>query len=220
MNRNSILASISTRPIRDMGLPAPLLGLERLATNLYWTWHPEVQALFRRISPDLWAQGAGPLAILQRANNLPQLAGDDAFVSDIERAASAFDAYMASADSGWYAASNLKVKGGPIAYFCAEYGFHESLNQYAGGLGILAGDHCKEASDMGLPFIAVGLFYRRGFFHQRVDWEGRQEHEYPVYNPESVSVLRVLKPGTREPLSIPVDMPGRTVKAAVWLAPV
>jgi starch phosphorylase len=199
---------------------ALIANLGRLASNLYWTWHPEVQDLFRRIDPKLWAEQAGPTRILKEAKGLAALSGDAAFVADVRRATTQFDAYMASYDDAWYSKQGVKVKGGPIAYFCAEYGFHESLNLYAGGLGILAGDHCKEASDIGLPFVAIGIFYRSGFFHQMVDWEGRQEHLYPALQPEKVSVTRVLKPGTLDALNVTVEMPGRVVTAAVWLASV
>lgn len=219
-NGSSVLSSIRSTAPAGFDLPEHLQGLGRMATNLYWTWHPEVQGLFRRIDPKLWSEQAGPVRILIEAKHLDSLAGDAAFVGDVQRVTAAFDAYMASFGSAWYAGQPVKVKDGPIAYFCAEYGFHESLNLYAGGLGILAGDHCKEASDIGLPFVAVGLFYRSGFFHQMVDWEGRQEHLYPALEPEKVSVTRVLKPGTQEPLKVHVDMPGRTVAAAVWLASV
>ncbi|HEY3268599.1 MAG TPA: alpha-glucan family phosphorylase [Armatimonadota bacterium] len=211
--------SIPVRGPVAADLPEPLRGLGRLAANLYWTWNPDVQRLFAKLSPALWAEGAGPVRILQEAD-LSTAAADPEFAAAVREAAAAFDAYMAGGAEAWYAQREPKLEGGPIAYFCAEYGFHESLNLYAGGLGILAGDHCKEASDLGLPFVGVGLFYRRGFFHQMIDWEGRQEHMYPPLDPARCSVSRVLKPGTEEPLTVRVEMPGRVVSAAVWLAEV
>ncbi|HOC31250.1 MAG: glycosyltransferase family 1 protein [Armatimonadetes bacterium] len=207
-----MLKSIPSVLPKPFNLPQPLAGLERLAVNLWWTWNPSAQDLFRRLDPDLWAEGVPPAGILRRTKNLASASADPAFVADVQRVAGEFDRYMA---------------GGPkfedervIAYFCAEYGFHESMNLYAGGLGILAGDHCKEASDMNLPFVGIGMFYRRGFFHQMVDWEGRQEHLYPELPPEQHSVTRVVKPGTQEPLTVQIPLPGRTLNIAVWLASV
>lgn len=214
-----MLHSLSTLPPTGLDLPSPLAALERLAFNLYWTWHPEVQSLFREISPEDWDSGQGPVAVLTKSKRLNSLAKDKEYVQHLNEAARTFDRYLAGADKSWFAKrkDHTISDKGPVAYFCAEYALFEGFNQYAGGLGILAGDHCKEASDLALPFVAVGLFYRRGFFRQRVDWEGRQEHEYDTFDPHTCCLQRLCKAGSKEPLTIGIELPGRTVHAAVWL---
>ena len=202
---------------KQASLPTPLSGLDRLANNYYWTWHPDAQAIFSEIDPVGWRLGKGAVEILTDARNLEELSKDSAFVSNVKEVISGFDAYLKDSSTHYTDPSDT-LKAGPIAYFCAEYGFHESYNQYAGGLGILAADHCKEASDKNLPFVGIGLFYRRGFFHQMVDWEGRQECLYPVVDPDKCPVKRVLDPKSKQPLFVSVEMPGRLVKAAVWVA--
>lgn len=212
--------SFATLPLSGVTLPAALKPLEKLATNLWWTWQPQVQDLFAEIEPELWAKKVGPAGILRTTHRLDELAKDKAFVAKVKAAEALMDKALAGADKAWFAASATgkeRVSEGPIAYFCAEYAFFEGFNQYAGGLGILAGDHCKEASDLGLPFIAVGLFYHRGFFHQMVDWSGRQEHLYRHFDPEDCSCVRLCRPGTQEPLTVSIPMLGREVKAGVWL---
>ncbi len=108
-----------------------------------------------------------------------------------------FDTYMANGREHWYARHHGTRLDGPVAYFCAEYGLQESLPIYSGGLGVLAGDHCKAASDMALPFVAVGLFYRRGYFRQTIDADGHQEHGYLNLDPERLPLLRRRRPAGR-----------------------
>ena len=116
-------------------------------------------------------------------------------------------------------AGTATASTGPIAYFCAEYGFHESLGIYSGGLGVLAGDHMKAASDMALPLVGVGLMYRRGLFRQTIDADGHQEHAYPDYELSRLPMLRVLD-AVGQPLTITVPLPKRDLAAGVWLAQV
>src|SRR5262245_38124168 len=130
-----------------------------------------------------------------------------------------FDDYMANGADHWFERHHGGEVAGPVAYFCAEYGLTESLGIYSGGLGVLAGDHCKTASDMALPFVAVGLLYRHGYFRQTIDADGHQEHAYPDYDPSRLPILRVLDEDG-EPLTVPVELPGRTVHVAVWLVQV
>ena len=125
---------------------------------------------------------------------------------------------MANGANHWFSSTTATAQQ-PVAYFCAEFGIHESLGTYSGGLGVLAGDHCKAASDMALPFVAVGLFYRRGYFRQAIDGDGHQEHAYPDYDPARLPLLRVAGRDGR-PLVVPVELPGRTVHVGVWLAQV
>ena len=200
-------------------LPRPLEGLRRLAYNLYWTWHPEIRVLFSRIDPDGWARYRNPIPVLEGVRDWSGLLEDTNFLADYQTYLAGFDGYIANGAGHWFAKRHGGELGGPIAYFCAEYGLHESVGVYSGGLGVLAGDHCKTASDMALPFVAVGLLYRHGYFRQTIDADGHQEHAYPDHDPARLPLLRVVN-GDGQPLVVPVELPGRSVVAAVWLAQV
>jgi starch phosphorylase len=126
------------------------------------------------------------------------------------------DAYLASGSDRWFQRTHSPALAGPIAYFCAEYGFHESLGIYSGGLGVLAGEHVKTASDMALPFVGIGLLYRKGYFRQTIDADGHQEHAYPDFDLARLPFLRVVD-RLGDPLFVPIELPGRTISAAVWL---
>jgi starch phosphorylase len=182
---------------RSFDLPKSLAELAPLALNLRWAWHAPTAACFQEIRGE-----GGPVAKLRRSDQLAELAKDKAYVAQVQAAAEDLRTYLASAGSGE-----------PVAYFCAEYGLHETFSLYSGGLGILAGDHLKEASDQNLPLIGIGLFYRAGFFRQIVDHEGRQEHVPPVLHPDDL-------PMQRTTVKVHVSLPGRTVVAAVWRADV
>jgi starch phosphorylase len=202
-------------------LPAKLEGLRDLASNLWWSWNHEAIELFRRLDRDLWeSTGHNPVLILGtiRQERLEQVAEDDGFIAHCQRVCRAFDRYMKSR-STWYHKTYGEDDGYRIAYFSAEFGLTESLSIYAGGLGILAGDHLKSASDLGLPFVGVGLLYQQGYFHQYLNPDGWQQELYPendFYN-LPVALERKL---SGEPLLIEVEYPGRTVKAQVWRAQV
>jgi glycogen phosphorylase len=196
--------NIQTLPPVPFQLPEALENLQTLAMNARWSWRRPVQNLFRELDPELWSQRATPVRILRETRNLPAFASNPSFTKRVNEAAQELQTYLAESP-----------KSEPlVAYFCAEFGLHSSLFLYSGGLGILAGDHCKEASDLNLPFVAIGLFYRRGFFRQLVDQTGRQEHEYPLIPAEWMPLERVAVDG--KPLTIGVEFPGRTVHAAVW----
>ena len=139
--------------------------------------------------------------------------------SSTGRLLAAYDAYRANGKDNWFARHHGDELDGPVAYFCAEFGLHESLGIYSGGLGVLAGDHCKAASDMALPFVAVGLFYRHGYFRQTIDADGHQEHAYPDLDVSRLPLQRVADEDG-DPLTVPVELPGRTVHVAVWLVQV
>jgi starch phosphorylase len=216
-----LMARIPTQAAPSVSLPERLNGLVCLAYNFYWSWQPSVQELFMRMNPVAWKRGVGPVAILRDVRDFGPLVSDADFIAKYDAAIKAFDAYIANTNKHWYAtkgdASQTLAKA-PVAYFCAEFGLHESFNIYSGGLGILAGDHCKEASDLGLPFVGIGLFYRRGFFKQMVDAEGRQEHFSPTLDPAILPLKRILKDG--KPLCVSVELEGRMVTVAAWLAEV
>ncbi|MDQ3407997.1 MAG: alpha-glucan family phosphorylase [Chloroflexota bacterium] len=208
---------IPTIPTVPLRLPAQLEGLHRLAYNLYWSWHPGLRALFARIDRNLWQRHRNPVPLLQVQRDWSELLDDPDFMVEYRSQLSAFDAYMAAGRGSWLERHHPGQLTGPVAYFCAEFGIHESLGIYSGGLGVLAGDHCKAASDMALPFMAVGLLYRHGYFRQTIDADGHQEHAYPDYDPQRLP-LQCVADQAGEPLTVPVELPGRTVQVGVWLA--
>ncbi|MBS3935746.1 MAG: alpha-glucan family phosphorylase [Sulfuritalea sp.] len=198
-------------------LPARLERLDELANNLWYSWDRPTRTLFARLGPKLWgAVGHSPKAFLKRVDQhrLDEAAEDPAFLGALARVLSVYDTYH---DSPRRDPGAQLSEGALIAYFCAEFGFHESLPIYSGGLGILAGDHCKTASDMNLPFVGVGLLYRQGYFLQSIDGEGRQ---HALYNDADFDDLPI-KPVQRAAggdLKIGVRLPGRDVQVKVWAA--
>src|SRR3954447_395767 len=196
-------------------IPKRLGRLEELAGNLWYSWDRATRAIFARLNPALWdSVGHNPKAMLKRIDEqrLVDAASDPAFLDSLTRVLAAFDAYLAEPPFRNHAG---QVKGDDlIAYFCAEFGVHESLPLYSGGLGILAGDHCKAASDFKLPFVAVGLLYRQGYFVQTIDAEGRQRAEYHDSDFEDLPIEPVKKDGAD--LVVTLDFPGRKLHVKVW----
>jgi glycogen phosphorylase len=200
-------------------VPPKLEGLRRLAYNLWWGWHPRARLMFSRIDAGGWARYRNPIAVLSGPVAWDQLLENPRFLAEYQDIIDEFDAYMANGSDHWFQRRHASELSGPIAYFCAEYGFHESLGIYSGGLGVLAGDHMKTASDMALPLIGVGLMYRKGYFRQTIDADGHQEHAYPDYEPSRLPILRALD-RLGNPLTVSVQLPGRDLFAAVWVAQV
>jgi glycogen phosphorylase len=198
-------------------LPPQLEGLERLAYNHYWVWHPRVRVLFRRIDPGAWLRYRNPVAVLHTHHSWATTLEDVDLLAEYRTLLDEFDLYIANGGGHWFERRHGDQLDAPIAYFCAEYGLHESMAIYSGGLGVLAGDHLKAASDMALPFIGVGLLYRHGYFRQTIDADGHQEHAYPDYDPLRLPLLQVADE-EGGPLRVGVELPGRTVWATVWLA--
>jgi starch phosphorylase len=206
---------VPSAPPSHVRVPPELEGLRAMAYNLYWTWHPRARALYARISGVAWGRHHSPIPILTAGVDWAPLLDNPDFLAEAHRVIGDFERYIANGSDHWFHRSHAKDLSGPIAYFCAEYGLHERLGIYSGGLGVLAGDHMKAASDMALPLIGVGLFYRNGYFRQTIDADGHQEHRYPDYDPHRLSLTRVLgREG--EPLSVTVPLPGRDVEADVW----
>ena len=196
-------------------VPPELEGLRRLAYNLYWSWHPQARALFARINGGMWARIHSPIPVLTSMVDWPALLDNSDFMVQAQRVIAEFDRYMANGADHWFHRRHARDLQGPIAYFCAEYGLHESLGIYSGGLGVLAGDHMKAASDMALPLVGVGLLYRNGYFRQTIDADGHQEHRYPDYDLNRMPLTRALgREG--DPLTVSVELPGRDIKVDVW----
>ncbi|MBW3657423.1 MAG: alpha-glucan family phosphorylase [Actinobacteria bacterium] len=206
--REEAVASLADR------LPEPLRPLARIAYNYRWSWLPGGHDLFARLDPDRWQRiDRNPVRALIEATpaSLAEAAADDAYVAEVERIATALAEDLARP------ATEIERVGpdAPIAYLCAEFGIHPSLPIYSGGLGVLAGDICKEASDLALPFVGVGLFYRRGYFHQRVNLAGWQQEYWTEVDPDLLPAAPVLTAdGT--PLEVSVPVWDRSVTLRVW----
>ncbi len=198
-----------------LSLPESFDRLWDLATNIWWTWDHEAQDLWRRIDRQRWQELGSPMPLLQGVD--PEvwrtLETDPAFVDLYERIVRRFDTYMRPDDT-WFDSREVEMAG-PIAYLCTEYGLHHSLRFYSGGLGVLAGDHLKTASDLGIPLVAVGLLYRRGYFHQAIDPHGDSQHYYAPADLSGIPAFPVAD-RTGTPLRIPLQFPGRVVQIAVW----
>ena len=208
------------KPLRRLTVlprvPASLRPLSTLARNLRWTWHPPTQALFAEMDPDGWeATGHNPLRLLNQAppETFERAAADRRFLDRLAEAAADLDRYLHQ--PRWY----QTLEGAPrlIAYFSPEFGVSEVLPQYSGGLGVLAGDHLKAASDLGLPLVGVGLFYRAGYFRQTLTADGRQVESYPAFNPHELP-LELVTDGSGQPVRIGVQLPDAVLHAQVWRA--
>jgi len=207
----NILGHITVLP----RIPEPIRRLEDLAHNLYWTWEPGARRLFRELDRELWeASNHNPIALIRdiRQERLDAAAVDPEYLEAYARVVEHFDGYLSA--PSWF----QRHVGQPddlYAYFCAEYGWHEAVALYSGGLGVLAGDHTKAASDLGVPLVAVGLFYPEGYFHQRVASDGRQEAVYVRHSPADLPLtLAVDEDG--EPVIARVDVFGREVALRAW----
>jgi len=195
-------------------IPDSLGRLTELASNLFFSWHRPTRALFEDLDPDLWVQANGNPRLLLRCvdqERLDSAAANPVYLARYTEVLRTFDVYHGAATSGPAAPV--------IAYFCAEYGFHESFPIYSGGLGVLAGDYCKAASDARLNFVAVGLLYGQGYFTQTVDSDGVQHATYLEQDPRDLPVDQVMGP-KGEPLEISVRIAGRDVFARIWKAQV
>ena len=213
------LVRIPSVPPTPLRVPPSLEGLQRLAYNLWWTWHPQARALFARLDPVVWSRAHSPLPVLHGQIRWSEFLDSPDYMAEYAEVIEDFDRYIENGRDHWFHRQHAKELSGPIAYFCAEYGLHESLGIYSGGLGVLAGDHLKTASDMALPLVGVGLLYRRGYFRQTIDADGHQEHAYPNYDLSRLPLMRALdREGNR--LTVTVELPGRDVRADVWTAQV
>ncbi|MFD3165767.1 alpha-glucan family phosphorylase [Herpetosiphon sp. NSE202] len=209
--------NVAELPPQFAPLPQRINRLYELAYNLWWSWQPEAQALYQTIDATLWERtGHNPVKFLREVSlaSLEQKALDSNYLAQYDRVTIKFDHYMRD-DRTWFARTHPEHKDHTIAYFSAEFGIHESLPIYSGGLGILSGDHCKEASDIGLPFVGVGFLYPQGYFRQFINSEGTQEALYERLNFAELPAL-VVRNSDGSELRVSVDLPGRTVFVKVW----
>lgn len=198
-------------------IPERIGRLEELAQNLWWSWSNPARDLFRALDYPLWRlTGHNPVKMLRdiKPENLTSAAGDIAFLSLYDKIIVDFDRYMKSS-RGWFPQFHAGALSGPVAYFSAEFAIHRSLPIYAGGLGILAGDICKETSDLGLPLTGIGFMYPQGYFLQRITCDGWQEEIYQQLNFDEAPIKPVLTPEGR-PLLISVEIADRIIQVAIW----
>jgi len=200
-----------------VALPRRIARLSELAYNLWWSWNPDVQELFKCIDEHLWLECYhNPIKFLRTVKRkaLNAAIHSKRCLDLYDKTMTALDAYLSRSDT-WYARTYPDQRGHLIAYFSTEFGLHESFPTYAGGLGILSGDHAKEASDLGLPFVGVGFLYNQGYFSQHITEDGWQEAGYRRYAFDDVPVIP-LTDADDQPLMITVDLPGRTLHARIW----
>ena len=199
-------------------MPSRISRLYELAYNLWWSWHPEALALYRELDPELWEEaGHNPVRFLSavQPQRLEEAANDTDYLEQYESVFNDFDRYMHPRTETWFSKTYPELANQTIAYFSAEFGLHEALPIYSGGLGILSGDHCKEASDLGLPFVGVGFLYPQGYFRQSITLEGVQEAFYDkLHFSEAPAIPAYDRDGNE--VMISVDLPGRRIHAKVW----
>ena len=214
-------SEIENRAAQQNRVPAPLAALERLAWNYWWSWAAEGAEIFRDLDPEIWeACEQNPRQLLAKtsAYRLAEAAADPVYLERVQRIDQKFQAYLA-AGIGWSIDHPQITSERPVAYFCAEFGVHNSLPLYSGGLGILAGDHLKSASDLRIPLVAVGLLYRYGYFRQRLRNDGWQEEQYRETFPNELPIT-LIKNDDGSSLRIEVSIRDRNVLAQVWRADV
>ncbi len=196
-------------------IPEKLQSLNELAYNVWSLWNYEAVSLFSRLDPDLWeATNHNPVRLLNlvKQEKLQAAVQDEGFLAHLTRIANDFRYYMASPT--WFNIHHPNSKA-QIAYFSAEYGLHESLPIYSGGLGMLSGDHMKSASELGLPLVGVGLLYREGYFHQRLNMDGWQQEQNPENDFFSMP-MTLVRDADHHPVRISIDFPQGEVKAQIW----
>ena len=201
----------------NFSLPRRISRLSSLAYNLWWAWNPDALNVFRTINKRVWDDvGHNPVAFLRKVerSQLNAVANNSFYLELYDRVIQQFDAYMAD-ETTWFAREYPGLSDSAIAYFSFEFGLHESLPVYAGGLGILAGDHLKEASDLGLPLSGVGFIYNQGYFTQRITEDGWQETGTHYLTFEDAPVIPLYGEDDR-PVTISIELPGRSVFARVW----
>ena len=211
---------MTARPIRPFtvlpSLPERLQSLNRVAYNLWWCWHADAVALFRRVNPDLFeALDHSPVRLLTSTSQgrFEELAADSGFLAEMDRVAAHLDNYMSA--TTWFARTYPNETSARVAYFSMEFGIHESVPVYSGGLGVLAGDHLKSSSDLGLPLCGVSLMFREGYFRQYLNSDGWQQERYPENDFFNLPLIAETD-SSGKPVLVPAPLPGRDVMLRIW----
>src|SRR5438477_11934119 len=197
-------------------VPPALEPLLEVAHNLWWVWNYDAVELFRRLDRDLWeAVYHNPVKMLGMISQqkLADASKDDGYMAHLARVHEAFRKHLD--EPGWFQRTHGQSSKALFAYFCAEFGIHECLPIYSGGLGVLAGDHLKSASELALPLVAVGLLYRNGYFQQYLSAEGWQQEAYPELDFYNLPV-ELMRYTDGSPIHVRVDMPENAVFCQVW----
>ena len=221
MTTTDLVTEIPCRQLVDIELPTEVAGLHDLAYNLWWAWSSEARLLFSSIDSDAWTRYRNPVQVLLNVerSRWERLIDNDTFMDSYVSVQRAFQSYLKSSNPTWFQRRFPDYSDRPFAYFSMEYGLHQCLAIYSGGLGVLSGDHCKTASDLGLPFVAVGLLYRSGYFRQAIDADGFQQHIYPEYDFTRLPIRPAMEARGRDVI-VRVPFPDREVAARVWVAQV
>jgi len=197
-------------------LPESIKRLNEIANNLWWSWNTEFLRLFKIIDCDLWEETRSPIKFLKLVNQekIERISKDSSFLEEYNKIVRNFDNYMKSNDT-WFDKNYPNNKNDIVAYFSAEYGIDETIPIYSGGLGILSGDHLKSASDLGLPFVSVGLLYKNGYFHQKINVHGEQCSEYKNIDLYNLPINPV-KNDSDEDVIIDMDLGDRKIFLKLW----
>src|SRR5215469_2680006 len=208
---------MTKKPLTTEELTELTTGLNKLARNLWWTWDQEAQEVFQELAPRCWQNlYHNAVAVMREVSDyeLRVRLQDADFARRVKQVLADFDAYMTEKDT-WAAANAPGLKKNPVAYFSAEFGFHETLPIAAGGLGVLAGDHTKSGSDLGIGFAGISLFYREGYFQQAFDANNWQTEYYTLLNPKNLPVEPVLNE-KGEPVVCHVEIAMTQVAFHAW----
>ncbi len=208
---------IPATAISNLNLPRRIRRLADLAYNVWWTWNPSAMRLFSKLDEQLWHRvNHNPVKLLRKVErkNLNAALTDINYLEAYDRIITHFDAYLSKQDT-WFATSFPELKNEVVAYLSMEFGLHESLPIYAGGLGVLSGDHSKEASDIGLPFVGVGFIYQQGYFRQHISEDGWQEAFWANLDVADLPIKPAQTPDG-EDVIVTVELPGRLVSIRVW----
>ena len=211
------MKNFRTETPNHFSLPRRIRRLGQIVYNLWWTWNPDAQRLFVHIDRDLWERvNHNPVRFLHQVERakLNAATQDRYYLDFYDRTFRIFDDYLRSEDT-WFKQKYDDNQNCPIAYFSTEFGLHETLPIYAGGLGVLSGDHIKEASDLGLPLVAVGFLYTRGYFSQHITEDGWQEARNVRLKFEDLPVMPIMDENN-DPLTVSVELSGREVRARLW----
>jgi len=211
------MTTFRTKIPNHFDLPRRITRLGELAYNLWWTWHPNAQRLLSRIDQELWERlNHNPLLFLRQVgrSEINAVSQNKLYLEHYDQVMADFDRYLGNTDS-WFSSTHPQDIAKTIAYFSMEFGLHETLPIYSGGLGVLSGDHLKGASDLGLPLVGIGFMYAEGYFTQRISEDGWQEAQNNPIKVSNLPILPVLKEDGK-PLSITVNFPDRSVSARIW----